>query len=108
MCSMNLKSKAKEINPIRASTAFVDMWERASQQAEKLSLITLKKHGDLSELTITLDIAQKTLQSWSSLPERDSEVAHYYVFSSIILGEQMTDTFNNDIKNFQGIGFKAV
>lgn len=41
MCSMNLKPKPKKINPIKVSTAFVDMWEKAGQQAEKLSLITL-------------------------------------------------------------------
>ena len=41
MCSMNLKPKTKKINPIRVSTAFVDMWKRVGWQAKKLSLTTL-------------------------------------------------------------------
>lgn len=61
MCSMNLKPKPKKINPIRVSTAFLDIWKRADQQAEKLSLITLKQCEDLLELTTTLDIAGNSL-----------------------------------------------
>lgn len=34
MFSMNLKPKDKKINPIRASTAFVDIWKREDQKGE--------------------------------------------------------------------------
>lgn len=40
MCSMNLKPKAKKINPVRASTAIVDIW-KIDQKEENSSLIIL-------------------------------------------------------------------
>lgn len=47
MCSMNLKPKAKKINPIRASTAFVDISKRGDRKEENSSLLILYKSRNI-------------------------------------------------------------